>query len=114
MDFKITPDLIDLVNSPIEPLKYEDTLFKSMADDIKSPIEKQLSAIETIADNAKSQAESSSIIADSAKLQADIAFKKSKKADVKGWIAIILSVLALIFEFAINSDAIMNFFKSLF
>lgn len=37
-------------------------------------------------------------IAKSAEIQSDIALEKSKKADVKGWIAVIISMLVLIWN----------------
>lgn len=53
-------------------------------------------------------------IAKASKVQANIALKKSKEADIKGWIAIILSSIALFFEFATNHSEIISFLKSLF
>lgn len=97
-----------------KPPTYEQSVFKRMADDIKEPMQQQLSAIEDIADSAKIQAESSVTIADSAKTQADISLAKAKKADLKGWIAILISSVALLFEFAINHKAIVDFLYELF
>ncbi len=53
-------------------------------------------------------------IANASKVQANLALKKSQKADVKGWIAIVISAIALFFEFATNYSEIISFFKSLF
>ncbi|MBQ9701312.1 MAG: hypothetical protein IJV71_11920 [Lachnospiraceae bacterium] len=97
----------------VKPPKYEETYFKRMADDIKTPINQQLTAIEQIADSAKTQAEASVNLADSAKIHADLSLAKSKKADIKGWIAIFISLLALLLEFAINHEAIIDFFTKL-
>ena len=107
-------------------------------DDGESPIElwkrqaeateKSIPAIQQIAESAKSQSESAANIASTAheqsesakqiannsKTQADIAVKKSKKADVKGWIAIIISAFALLIEFATNYSQVTEFLKSLF
>lgn len=60
---------------------------------IQEPFERQIKAVESIADSAK---------------------KTANKADIKGWIAIIISGLALFFEFAINHAEIIDFVKSLF
>lgn len=104
-------DLIPSINPIGKPIKinYNESIFKELADDIKVPIERQINAIEDIANSAKSQANSSSAISESAKIQADIAVKKSKEADIKGWIAIILSAGALFIELATNYDAILKF-----
>lgn len=107
----------DAINASImnfDPPKYEDTIFKTMADDIKAPFEQQINAIQKIADNAKIQADSSVSLANSAETQAKLALDKSKKADIKGWIAILLSALALFIEFAVNYNDILNFITKLF
>lgn len=64
-----------------------------LSNSLKAPLERQIDAIESIADSAK---------------------KTANKADIKGWIAIIISSIALFFEFAINHAEILNFVKSLF
>lgn len=104
----------------LKPLKYEDTLFKKMADDIKSPIEQQLESIESIADSARKQAESSESIAYSAKdtanaatTQADIAVKTSKKADVKGWLAVIIAGLTLFVELTVHHNEVLEFINKI-
>ena len=52
-------------------------------------------------------------IADSASVQADLAVKQSKKADVKGWIAIFISAFCAFIEFAIHYEEILLFVKNL-
>lgn len=47
---------------------------------------------------------------EASKQQSEIAVKKSKKADVKGWIAIFVSIAALAIEIIINYDKIIMFF----
>ncbi|MGN1206176.1 MAG: hypothetical protein ACI4SQ_04220 [Eubacterium sp.] len=64
-----------------------------LSNSLKAPLERQIDAIESIADSAK---------------------KTANKADVKGWIAIIISSIALFFEFAVNHTEILDFVKSLF
>lgn len=83
----------------IEMPKYEDG---------KSPIEmleaqtafiKQTSKeLHDIAESAKMQAESAKEIAESSKAQSETAVKTSSKADIKGWIAVTVSVLAFIWS----------------
>lgn len=80
------------------PPKYEDTFFKKMADDVKAPIEKQVASIESIAKSADELAKDSKEIAESAKTSSDIALKESKKADIKGWISVAISLAALIWS----------------
>lgn len=50
------PDILDLPK--FKPPTYQDTFLKDMAEDIKQPMERQISAIEEIAQSAKVQAES--------------------------------------------------------
>jgi hypothetical protein len=69
-------------------------------------LENQIHSLKDISDSAKS-------MADSAKIQSDVALKTSKKADIKGWLSVIISVIALTFEFAVNHKAIIDFFLSL-
>lgn len=52
-------------------------------------------------------------IAESAKLQAELAEKKAQKADIKGIAALIISIIGLLFEFAINYKEIIDFFRSI-
>ena len=51
-----------------------------------------------MAQSAKSQADSAKEIAESSKTQADLALKTSSKADIKGWIAVIISILAFVWS----------------
>lgn len=57
-------------------------------------LEKTSKELHDMAQSAKSQADSAKEIAESSKTQADIALETSGKADVKGWIAVIISMLA--------------------
>ena len=86
------------IQEPVFP-EYEDgespyELLKSQSDYLKNVVP----AIEELAKNSSKQADSAKIIADSSKTQSDIALEKSKKADFKGWIAIVISVLSLIWS----------------
>lgn len=54
-------------------------------------LEEQIEPLKEIASSAKRQA-------DSAEMQANLAVQKSHKADIKGWIAIIISILTFIME----------------
>lgn len=67
---KFEEPIIRLVPPDAYKPKYENSMFKEMADDIKAPFEQQLKSIESIAESAKKQAESSESIAGSAKQQA--------------------------------------------
>lgn len=85
---------------PVLP-QYEDgespyELLKSQSDYLRNVVP----AIEKLANNSSKQAESAKIIADSSKTQSDTALEKSKKADIKGWIAIAISLLTLIWNIA--------------
>ena len=50
------------------------------------------------ADSAERLANSSMKIADSAKIQSEIASKQSQKADIKGWISVVIAFLAFLLE----------------
>jgi hypothetical protein len=97
----------------VHPPKYEDTFFKKMADDVKAPIEKQVASIESIAKSADELAADSKDIAESAKKCSDIALKKSKEADIKGWISIFIAALGVFIEFAIHHAQVIGFIKSI-
>ena len=56
-----------------------------------SSIKKELRPLEDIASSAET-------IANSAKTQSELAVEKSKKADIKGWIAVGISAFALLIE----------------
>lgn len=53
-------------------------------------------------------------IADSAKTQSDLAIKKAKKADIKGWIAVGISAFSLMLEIICNYEQIAEFLSLLF
>lgn len=53
---------------------------------------------QSTADSASKLAKASGKIAESAKIGADLALQKSKKADIKGWISIGISLAALIWS----------------
>ena len=67
---------------------FSDEVISEKIDDLKKtvskPLKRQVKAIEKIADSAKTQA--------------DIAVKTSKKADIKGWISVIIALLAFLLE----------------
>lgn len=84
-------------------------------------------SVKAIADSAKESADSSKHLAESAnkfatdskkisksaEICADLAYKKSKKADVKGWISIGIAAFAAFIEFAIHHSEVIAFVKSL-
>ena len=72
-----------------------------------SSIKKELRPLEDIASSAET-------IANSAKTQSELAVEKSKKADIKGWIAVGISAFALLIEIICNYEQIANFFSKLF
>lgn len=61
-------------------------------------LEKTSKELHDMAQSAKSQADSAKKIAESSKTQADVALKTSSKADIKGWIAVIISILAFVWS----------------
>ncbi len=77
-------------------------------------LEDQIKPLGELADSAKRQADSAEAIAGASKIQADLAIKQSQKADIKSWIAIIISVCALAVEFMAYHKEIFSFIGSLF
>lgn len=84
-------------------------------------------SVKAIADSAKESADSSKHLAESthklatdskkisksAETCADLAYKKSKKADIKGWISIGIAAFGAFIEFAIHHSEVIAFVKSL-
>nr|DAZ30613.1 MAG TPA: hypothetical protein [Caudoviricetes sp.] len=96
------PQLDDFFNksvTDIEMPKYEDG--KSLIEMLEAQtafIEQTSKELHDIAESAKMQAESAKEIAESSKAQSETAVKTSSKADIKGWIAVTVSVLAFIWS----------------
>lgn len=83
----------------IEMPKYEDG--KSPIEMLEAQtafIEQTSKELHDIAESAKMQAKSAKEIAESSKAQSETAVKTSSKADIKGWIAVTVSVLAFIWS----------------
>lgn len=83
----------------IEMPKYEDG--KSPIEMLEAQtafIEQTSKELHDIAESAKMQAESAKEIAESSKAQSETAVKTSSKADIKGWIAVTVSVFAFIWS----------------
>ena len=82
---------------------FSDEVISEKIDDLKKtvskPLKRQVKAIEKIADSAKTQA--------------DIAVHTSKKAGIKGWIAVIVSVIGLTIEIIVNFSEISTFISHL-
>lgn len=65
-------------------------------------------------ESVKQIAENAEKLSSEAKTQSDIAMKTSNKADVKGWITVIVSVIGLLIEIVLNIDEISLFISGLF
>lgn len=76
-------------------------------------LEKTSEKLHSMAQSAKSQADSAKEIAESSKTQAGVALKTSSKADVKGWISVIVSIICALMEFAVHHSEIIDFVKAL-
>ena len=76
-------------------------------------LEKTSEELHDMALSAKSQADSAKQIAESSKKQSDIAFKISNKADIKGWISVIVAIICALMEFAVHHSEIIDFVKTL-
>lgn len=76
-------------------------------------LEKTSKELHDMAQSAKSQADSAKEIAESSKTQADIALKTSSKADIKGWISVVVSIICALMEFSVHHSEIIDFIKAL-
>lgn len=76
-------------------------------------LEKTSKELHDMAQSAKSQADSAKEIAESSKTQADIALEASGKADVKGWISVVVSIICALMEFAVHHSEIIDFVKAM-
>lgn len=94
------PDIPPIANGTYLPPNIEMQIKK------EEERQQQMDDLKRIADSAESQAKSSAI-------QADLAVKTSKKADVKGWIAVIFSGIALLIEFAANHKEIIDYINQI-
>lgn len=101
----------------IEPIEYENSILKEQTEDISERVseklERQIAAIENIANFASEIASSAKEQAESAKTIAEKADTKSTSADKKSNKSFWVSVLALIATLAINADRIWHNLQSL-
>ena len=74
---------------------------------------KQSETVKKISVSAEKQANNSSQIAESSKVLSEIAVDKANRADVKGWLAIGISLAALGVEILSNWNSIIVFFQML-
>ena len=77
-------DSYEIPDDAVFPSEIISERIGELEDSIKKPLDRQVEAIESIANSAK--------------IQSDIAVKTSKKADVKGWISVIIAFLAFLLE----------------
>lgn len=94
--------------------KMQENLSESMPNyaDGKSPLEMMESQTDFLGKTSKeirSIAESAKSIAENSKTQSDIAIQTSKKADIKGWISVIISIFCAFVELCVHHVAISDF-----
>ncbi len=77
-------DSYEIPEDAVFPSEIISKKIDELGDSIKKPLDRQVEAIESIANSAK--------------VQSDIAVKTSKKADIKGWISVIVALLAFLLE----------------
>ncbi len=93
--FKIeTSELVNL-KMP-KPLKYENSIFKQQADDIKLPLERQINSIEHIAKSAEVHANSSLEEIRILKEQLELAKAESKGAQRDSVFSKIVSIISIL------------------
>lgn len=88
-------DSYEIPDDAVFPSEIISERIGELEDSIKKPLDRQVEAIESIANSAK--------------IQSDIAVKTSKKADIKGWIAVFISFVGLFIEIILNSPEISSF-----
>lgn len=91
---------------------YENTILKKMADDVKTPLEEQLEALQSIVDSAQEQAKSSKKAAEQAIRDSKVANKQARNAKIISIIAIIVPLVSDIVK--ANWESICKLFESLF
>ena len=85
----------EIYNLPDDSISSEEFLSEKMdefTNSLKEPLERQIKAVESIADSAN---------------------KTASKADVKGWISVIIAGLCAFMEFAVHHQEIFSFIRSL-
>lgn len=83
--------------------------FKIIAESAKESAnyaKQQAESAHSVSISASKSASYAYSIAESAKNESQLAINLSKKADIKGWLSVILAALALIFEYAVNYQEI--------
>ena len=93
--------------SPQESLKKQNEFLQTQIE----PLKEIADSTKNLAQSAKDHADAAKQIADSSQKQAEAAVKASKKADVKGWVAICISIFGLLLEIIINFDEISALFQ---
>ncbi len=118
-DSMYTLGISELPDDAVFPEEIISEKIDNLSETIKEPLDRQIAAVESLADSAlktasasKHLANTSQLTADSAnvlakaseeiaksaKLRADLALQKSQKADIKGWISVGISLAALIWS----------------
>lgn len=98
--------------------KMQENLSESMPDyaDGKSPLEmleNQIDFLNATSKELRSISESAKSIAENSKIQSDIAVQTSKKADIKGWISVIISTFCAFVELCVHHEAVSDFIRLL-
>lgn len=66
--------------------------------------------LKRLADSNENIAKETQQIANEAKTIAELAMKKAKQADIKGWISLLLSAITIAIEFIAHHEEIINYF----
>ena len=117
LDISHTYDLVQEVaaqfNEPIwEEGKSPIELLEKSANST-DVLREQVTATKESTDVLRGQVETLKQMAESMRVQTELAVRKSKKADVKSWFAIVISIISALFTYIINQDVINSFFINL-
>ena len=96
MPYKFTPEysILSSIRKELDPVKE----LASSAEKLAKSSEERSQIAERLANYSESIAKSSETHAKASETLSSLAIKKAKKADIKGWIAVTVSVLTFIME----------------
>lgn len=103
--------------SPVENIQALRKSFDDLnvtLDKISDSFQQQVEMVEIIADSALKEAKSAKSISGSAEITAKSSDKIANSSNAHSWVAIGISILAIVIEFAANHKEICAFLHSLF
>ena len=111
MPYKFTPEhsILSSIKKELNPVKE----LASSAEKLAKSAEERSQTSERLASSSEIIATSSEVQAKAAETLSSLAIEKARKADIKGWIAIAISVIGLMIEIITNFSEISRFISAL-